>query len=71
MKADVHVQTRTPERRAMKVFRRGSWENAATGIIAAGVIMLMQPFSLTLYGWSFVTTMIGIATFMIASKMPE
>jgi hypothetical protein len=31
----------------------------------------MQPFSITLFGWSFVTTLIGIATFTIASKMRE
>ena len=28
----------------------------ATAIIAAGVFMLLQPFWLTLYTWSFVTT---------------
>ena len=71
MKADVHVPVRPPERRAIHIFRRGAWENAATAIIAAGVVMLMQPFSLTLYGWSFVTTLIGIAAFTIAAKMPE
>ena len=27
-------------------------EGVATAAIAAGVVMLMQPFSLTLYGWS-------------------
>jgi hypothetical protein len=71
MKAIDHVPAGPPERRGINIFRRGAWENAATAIIAAGVVMLMQPFSLTLYGWSFVTTLIGIATFKIASKMQE
>jgi hypothetical protein len=71
MKTDLRVPARAPAPDRFKLFRRGAWENAATAIIAAGVVMLMQPFSLTLYGWSFVTTLIGIATFTIASKMPE
>ena len=31
---------------AARYFRRGPWENLATVIIAAGVVMLMQPFSI-------------------------
>lgn len=59
-----------PLRRA-KIFRRGPWENAATVTIAAGVVMLMQPFSLALYGWSFATLLAGTALFMIVSKFPK
>lgn len=54
-----------------RVFRRGPWEMAATVLIAAGVVMLMQPFSLTLYGYSFATTLFGTAMFIIVSKFPE
>ena len=39
--------------------------------IAAGVIMLMQPFSVDLYTWSFLTTLAGTAMFIIVSKFPE
>ena len=46
-------------------------ETAATAIIAAGVFMLLQPFSLALYTYSFVTTLAGTALFMIVSKFPE
>ena len=52
-------------------FRRGPWENLATAVIAVGVVMLMQPFSLTLYGWSFVTTLAGTVLFTVAGKLPE
>jgi len=38
---------------------------------AAGVVMLMQPFSLTLYGYSFVTVLAGTALFIVVSKFPE
>ena len=53
------------------LLRRGPMEMAATAIIAAGVIMLMQPFSLTLYSYSLVTTLVGTVMFIIVSKFPE
>jgi hypothetical protein len=46
-------------------------EALATATIAAGVIMLMQPFSLTLYGWSFAVTLAGTALFVVGSKLPR
>lgn len=53
------------------IFRRRPWEAAAIALIAAGVVMLMQPFSLTLYGYSFVTVLAGTALFIVVSKFPE
>jgi hypothetical protein len=55
----------------LRWLRRGVLENLATTLIAAGVLMLLQPFSLTLYGYSFVTTLIGVAMFTIVTKFPE
>ena len=54
-----------------KVLRRGPLEAVATTIIATGVVMLMQPFSLTLYSWSFATTLFGTGLFTIVSKVRE
>jgi len=54
-----------------KVLRRGPLEAVATAIIAAGVVMLMQPFFLTLYSWSFATTLFGTVMFTIVSKVRE
>ena len=56
---------------ADRILRRGPLEAVATAIIAAGVIMLMQPFSLTLYSWSFATTLFGTVLFTIVSKVRE
>ncbi len=56
---------------ADRVLRRGPLEAIATAIIAAGVIMLMQPFFLTLYSWSFATTLFGTVMFIIVSKVRE
>ncbi len=33
--------------------------------------MLMQPFSIDLYGYSFVVTLAGTALFIVGSKFPE
>ena len=54
-----------------RILRRGPLEAIATTIIAAGVVMLMQPFSLTLYSWSFATTLFGTVMFTIVSKVRE
>ena len=54
-----------------KVLRRGPLEAVATAIIAMGVVMLMQPFFLTLYSWSFATTLFGTVMFIIVSKVRE
>lgn len=54
-----------------RIFRRGPWETAATLFIAAGVLMLLQPFALILYTMSFITTLIGVVMFIIVSKFPE
>jgi hypothetical protein len=51
--------------------RRGPWEALATIMIALGVTMLMQPFSIALYGYSFVTTLAGTVLFIVVSKFPE
>jgi hypothetical protein len=51
--------------------RRGPMENAATALISAGVLMLLQPFSMALYTYSFVTTLAGTAMFIVVSKFPE
>jgi hypothetical protein len=52
-------------------FRRGAWENLASLVIGIGVIMLLQPVSMALYTYSFVTMLAGTAMFMIVSKFPE
>ncbi|MEI6097441.1 MAG: hypothetical protein WCS20_03890 [Alphaproteobacteria bacterium] len=51
--------------------RRGPWEMLATILIAAGVVMLMQPFALILFTWSFVVTLVGTVMFIIVSHFPE
>ena len=60
------------ERRFLsRIFRRGPWETAATLFIAAGVLMLLQPFTMILYTMSFITTLIGVVMFIVVTKFPE
>jgi hypothetical protein len=40
-------------------------------LIALGVIMLMQPISIGLYGYSFVTILAGTLGFVVVSHFPE
>lgn len=51
--------------------KRAVMENIAIALILLGVFMLVQPFSITLYGWSFITVLVGIAMFTVVSKFPE
>jgi hypothetical protein len=65
------IATSAPRPLWRSLLRRGPWEQAATLLIAVGVVMLMQPLALVLYTYSFVTILAGTAMFMIVSKFPE
>ena len=54
-----------------RLFRRGPWENTATALIGLGVFMLMQPFSLTAFSYSFAVILAGTVGFVIVSHFPE
>jgi hypothetical protein len=51
--------------------RRGPLELAACAVIGLGIFMLLQPFAMVLYTWSFVTMLAGTVMFMIVSKFPQ
>ncbi len=52
-------------------FRRGPWETVAMALIAVGIVMLVQPWSIDLYGYSFVTILAGTLGFVVVSHFPE
>jgi hypothetical protein len=54
-----------------KALRRGRMEMLACVVIALGIFMMLQPFALVLYTWSFVTTLLGTVMFMVVSKFPD
>jgi len=51
--------------------RRGPWEMLATILIALGVLMLMQPYLLVAFTYSFIVTLVGTVMFIIVSHFPE
>lgn len=51
--------------------RRGPWEMVATVLIGLGVVMLMQPFALWAYTWSFVVTLAGTLMFVVVSHFRD
>jgi hypothetical protein len=51
--------------------RRSTMELVACGVIGLGLFMLLQPFALFLYTWSFLTMLGGTVMFMVVSKFPE
>jgi hypothetical protein len=61
----------SPRSRWPAWLRRGRMEAIACVLIASGITMMLQPFFLVLYTWSFVTTLAGTVMFMVVSKFPE
>ena len=62
------------ERRASRfprLLRRGPSEAVAMTLIGLGVVMLMQPFSLNLYSYSFIIILAGTLGFVIVSHFPD
>jgi CO dehydrogenase/acetyl-CoA synthase delta subunit len=62
------------ERRASRFplwLRRGPCEGITMTLIGLGVVMLMQPFSLNLFSYSFVTILAGTLGFVIVSHFPD
>lgn len=55
----------------LKGFRRGAWEMLASILIVMGVFMLMQPFALWLFTYSFIVTLVGTVMFIVVSHFPE
>ena len=53
------------------LLRRKPWEVTTIGLIALGLVMLMQPFSLDLYSYSFVVLLAGVIGYSIAGKLPQ
>ena len=68
----VPAALKTPARHAWpRWLSRGPLELVACAVISLGILMLLQPFALILYTWSFVTMLFGTVMFMVVSKFPE
>ena len=54
-----------------KIFRRVYWENLSTVLILIGVLMLLQPFAMWMYTYSFIVILVGTIGFVITSHFPD
>ena len=53
-------------------WRRGrTWERAGALLLGAGLVMLMQPWSLQIFSYSFTVLLSGVVIFSIAVKLPQ
>ncbi len=50
---------------------RSPWETVTTSLIALGLFMLMQPWSLNVFSYSFSVLLLGVVGFSIAGKLPQ
>ena len=54
-----------------KIFRRVYWENLSTVLILIGVFMLLQPFAMWMFTYSFIVILVGTIGFIITSQFPD
>ena len=54
-----------------KIFRRFYWENLSTILILIGVFMLLQPFAMWMFTYSFIVILVGTVGFIITSHFPD
>ena len=54
-----------------KIFRRVYWENLSTILILIGVFMLLQPFAMCMFTYSFIVILVGTIGFIITSHFPD
>lgn len=52
-----------------KVFSRRVWEPTSMALIGLGLAMLMQPWSLDIYSYSFAVLLAGVAGYTVAGKL--
>ena len=50
--------------------RRTPWERATVTLIGLGLGLLMQPWSLDVYSYSFAVLLAGVAGYTVAGKLP-
>jgi CO dehydrogenase/acetyl-CoA synthase delta subunit len=51
--------------------RRAPWERGTAALIGVGLVMLMQPWSIEVYGYAFTVLLAGVVGYSIAGKLPQ
>jgi hypothetical protein len=53
-----------------RLFRRAPWERTTLALIGLGLAMLMQPWWLEVYSYSFTVLLAGVLGYTVAGKLP-
>ena len=69
--ADSSQPKPAPSSKKRSIWRVGIWEPITTIMILGGLVMLMQPFSMFLFTYSFIVILAGTIGFAFATKLPE
>lgn len=56
---------------AQRWIRRQLWEPIFAVLIGVGLVMLMQPWSIQVYGYSFPVLLLGVVGYSVAGKLPK
>jgi hypothetical protein len=51
--------------------RRAPWEHSTSALIGLGLVMLMQPWSMEAYSYSFIVLLTGVIGYSVAGKLPQ
>jgi hypothetical protein len=54
-----------------KFWSRATLEPLTAGMILGGIVMLMQPFFMVLFSYSFIVILVGTIGFAIATKLQD
>jgi CO dehydrogenase/acetyl-CoA synthase delta subunit len=49
---------------------RGVWEPTSMALIGLGLLMLMQPWSIEVFSYSFAVLLAGVAGYTVSGKLP-
>ena len=58
-------------KRALHWRSRRIWEPVTTAMILGGIVMLMQPFFIVLFSYSFIVILLGTIGFAVAVKQAD
>jgi hypothetical protein len=63
--------TAPPRSLLRRVFRQDPWARVSTALIGIGAFMLMQPFSLDVFSYSFIVLLAGVIGLSVAAQLPK
>lgn len=54
-----------------RLFKRAPWERSTLALIGAGLVMLMQPWSIDVFSYAFTVLLAGVVGYDLSGKLPD